>query len=53
MKREEAKKISRSPQYNHQFVFVKWDIEKAQLFVYSEFKKTATLIMERNFNLNI
>lgn len=46
-------KIPLPEQYNHQFVFVKWDIEKEQLFVYSEFKKDATLIMERNFHLNI
>jgi hypothetical protein len=45
--------ISIPEQYNHQFVFVKWDIEKERLFIYSEFNKSPTLIMVRKFNLNI
>ena len=45
--------ISLPEQYNHQFVFVEWNIEKEKLFIYSEFKKSVTLIMERTFNLNI
>lgn len=40
-------------QYNHQFVFAEWNIEKEQLLIYSEYKKAATLIMERKFILNI
>lgn len=39
--------------YTHQFVFVEWNIEQEKLFIFSEFKKTVTLIMERTFNLNI
>ena len=46
-------KILLPEQYNHQFVFAEWNIEKEQLFIYSEFKKDATLIMVRKFNLNI
>jgi hypothetical protein len=40
-------------QYNHQFVFVEWDVGKEKLLIYSEYKKAVTLIMERTFNLNI
>jgi hypothetical protein len=39
--------------YNHQFVFAEWNIEKEILSIYSEFKKSVTLIMEHIFNLNI
>lgn len=39
--------------YNHQFVFVEWNIEKEQLLVYSEYKKEITLIHQINFRLNI
>ena len=39
--------------YNHQFVFVEWNIEKEQLFVYSEFKQEITLIYQAKFRLNI
>ncbi|MCJ7693036.1 MAG: hypothetical protein MUO22_06435 [Sedimentisphaerales bacterium] len=46
-------KIPLPEQYNHQFVFAEWNIEKEQLLIYSEFKKDATLIMVRKFNLNI
>ena len=46
-------KISLPEQYNHQFVFTEWNIEKEQLLIYSEFKKAATLIMDCKFNLNI
>lgn len=45
--------IALPEQYNHQFVFVEWDVEREKLFIYSEFKKTVTLIMERTFILNI
>lgn len=45
--------ISLPEQYNHQFVFVEWDVEREKLFIYSEFKKAVTLIMERTFKLNI
>jgi len=40
-------------QYNHQFVFAEWDIEKEHLLIYSEYKKAVTLIMEHPFTLNI
>lgn len=39
--------------YNHQFVFVEWDIEKEQLLIYSEFKQEITLIYQTKFKLNI
>jgi len=39
--------------YNHQFVFVEWDIEKEQLCIYSEFKQEITLIYQTKFKLNI
>ena len=45
--------IALPEKYNHQFVFVEWDIEKEKLFIFSEFGKAVTLIMERTFNLNI
>jgi hypothetical protein len=40
-------------QYDHQFVFVEWNIEKEQLLIFSEYQKAVTLIMEHKFNLNI
>jgi len=45
--------IALPEKYNHQFVFIEWDVEKEKLFIYSEFKKIITLIMERTFQLNI
>jgi len=39
--------------YNHQFVFVEWDIEKERLLIYSEFKQEITLIHQTKFKLNI
>jgi len=39
--------------YNHQFVFVEWNIEKEQLFIYSEYKKNINLINQTKFRLNI
>jgi hypothetical protein len=45
--------ISLPEKYNHQFVFAEWNIEKEKLIIYSEYKKAASLIMERTFNLNI
>ncbi len=39
--------------YNHQFVFVEWDIEKELLLFYSEFEKQITLIHQIQFRLNI
>lgn len=39
--------------YNHQFVFVEWDIEQEQLLIYSEYKKVITLIKQVKFRLNI
>ena len=40
-------------QYCHQFVFAEWNIEHEQLLIYSEYNKTVTLILTREFNLNI
>jgi len=40
-------------QYNHQFVFAEWDVEKEKLSIYSEFKNVSILIMECTFNINI
>jgi len=40
-------------QYNHQFVFAEWDIDKEQLAIYSEFQRAGTLIMKQKFYLNI
>ena len=45
--------ISLPEKYNHQFVFVEWNIEKEKLIIYSEYKKAISMIMERTFNLNI
>jgi len=45
--------ISLPEKYNHQFVFAEWNIEKEKLNIYSEYKKTISLVMERTFNLNI
>lgn len=39
--------------YNHQFVFVEWNIEKEQLLIYSEYKREITLIHQIKFRLNI
>jgi len=39
--------------YNHQFVFVEWNIEKEQLLIYSEYKKGITLINQIKFRLNV
>lgn len=39
--------------YNHQFVFVEWDIEKELLLFYSEFEKQISLIHQVQFRLNI
>lgn len=45
--------IALQEKYNHQFVFVEWDIEKEQLSIYSEFEKQITLIKQIKFRLNI
>lgn len=45
--------IALPEKYNHQFVFIEWDVEKEKLFIFSEYKKTITLIMNRTFKLNI
>lgn len=39
--------------YNHQFVFVEWNIEKEQLLIYSEFEKQITLIHQIKFKINL
>lgn len=46
-------RIYLSEKYNHQFVFVEWNIEKEQLLIYSEFKKEIILIYQIKFRLNI
>ena len=46
-------KVSLPEQYNHQFVFAEWDIDKEQLAIYSEFQRAGTLIMKQKFYLNI
>ena len=38
--------------YNHQFVFVEWDIESERLTLYSEYQGTRTLITDLPFKLN-
>jgi hypothetical protein len=38
--------------YNHQFVFVKWDIERERLTISSEYKGVRTMIQELRFKLN-
>lgn len=39
-------------QYNHQFVFVEWDLELQRLSIFSEFQGTITLIKQMTFKLN-
>jgi len=39
--------------YNHQFVFVEWNLEIELLSIYSEYKKHVTLIQQSKFKLNI
>lgn len=38
--------------YTHQFVFVKWDLENEQLFIYSEYQKVKKLIKKQKFKIN-
>ncbi len=38
--------------YNHQFVFVEWDIERERLTIYSEYKGIRTMIENLEFKLN-
>ena len=45
--------IALPEKYNHQFVFIEWDIEKEKLFIFSEYRKTISFIMKRTFKLNI
>lgn len=39
--------------FNHQFVFAEWNLGKERLYVFSEYRKVATLIYEVKFNLNL
>ena len=39
--------------YNHQFVFVEWNLGKELLSIYSEYKKDITLIKEIKFRINL
>ena len=41
-----------SQQYNHQFVFVEWDLDKERLSIYSEYQGTRTKVHELVFTLN-
>lgn len=45
--------ITLPEKYNHQFVFVEWNIEKEQLSIYSEYQRVITLIKQIKFKLNI
>lgn len=38
--------------YSHQFVFAEWHLDKEQLFVYTEYQKSRTLIRKLNFKIN-
>ncbi len=38
--------------YTHQFVFAKWDLEKEQLSIYSEYQKVKTFIEKIKFKIN-
>ena len=40
-------------QYNHQFVFAEWDLEKELLNIYSEYQKVSTLVHQVKFSINI
>jgi len=44
--------VSIPEKYTHQFVFVEWDLEKEQLFIYSEYRKIKTLIKKQRFKIN-
>ena len=45
--------IALPEKYNHQFVFVEWDIEKDHMLIYSEYKKSISLIHQLKFRLNL
>lgn len=40
-------------QYDHQFVFVEWNIEKSKLNIYSEFEKNISQIHQIKFKINL
>jgi len=44
--------VSLSEKYSHQFVFVEWLLDKEQLYIYSEYKKSRTLIRKLKFEIN-
>lgn len=44
--------VSIPEKYVHQFVFVEWDLEKEQLFIYSEYRKIRNLIKKTKFKIN-
>lgn len=46
-------KIRLPEKYSHQFVFAEWNIERNHMLIYSEYKKSITLIHQLNFRLNI
>ncbi len=38
--------------YTHQFVFAEWNLEKKQLFIYSEYMEVKKLIKKQKFKIN-
>lgn len=44
--------ISIPEKYAHQFVFAEWDLEKEQLFIYSEYMRVRKLIKKQKFEIN-
>lgn len=45
-------RVSIPEQYNHQFVFVQWNLETEHLLIYSEYDGAQTLIKEMKFKIN-
>lgn len=46
-------RVSLPEKYAHQFVFVKWDLEREQLSIYSEYKAVSTCTRQIQFKLNL
>lgn len=45
--------VSLPEKYNHQFVFIEWELGKEQLNIYSEYQKVITLIKQLKFRVNL
>jgi len=45
--------VSLPEKYAHQFVFAEWNLEKEQLSIYLEYKKTRKLIKKQKFEINL